>query len=161
MVVHCDVRIGEGIDVAADLTDPLSVDLLRSFACDTYLVSNLLEHVTDIEIVIGNLRSLVLRGQSLILTGPLNFPYHPDPIDNLFRPSRVQIVHLMRGFDLKNWKVVKHVNIATATQGTTHEQVRSTFGMVKGLLPTPLGRSQALSSLRPISAWCSVFTRSD
>ena len=115
-VIHCDLRVGPGVDVNADITDESSVALLDELGCDTFLVSNLLEHVNDVESSVANLRRLVGDGHNLIVTGPLDFPYHPDPIDNMFRPTRAEVIELFGGFRLREWHVARHLNIVTGTQ---------------------------------------------
>jgi SAM-dependent methyltransferase len=90
-VVHQDLRDDPGVDVVGDLTSPAVRRALGEHRVSIVLCSNLLEHVDDPEGVARTLAELVPPGGHLICTVPRAFPYHPDPIDTLFRPSPAQL----------------------------------------------------------------------
>jgi hypothetical protein len=77
--------------------------LIRSKSAKVFLVSNLLEHIPNAVDGIEKLKTLMEPKTYLILTGPKSFPYHPDPIDNMFRPSISEI----RGLFEKEFEIVK------------------------------------------------------
>ena len=158
-VIHCDLRSGPGVDVNADITDESNVEMLDTLGCDTFLVSNLLEHVNDVESSVANLRMLVGEGHNLIVTGPLDFPYHPDPIDNMFRPTRAEVIELFGGFRLREWYVARHLNIVTGTQTAATARLRGSLGLVKKVFPPPVGIGERVTLLKPVSAWCALLTR--
>jgi SAM-dependent methyltransferase len=94
--VHVDVKEADGVDVVCDLTDPgLGSRLDELPRGDIVLCSNLLEHVTDRELVVGRLRALTAAGGLLVVTVPHVYPYHPDPIDTLFRPTDEELRSLV------------------------------------------------------------------
>ena len=94
--VHVDVKKDDGVDVVCDLTVPGPEDALESLPRgDVVLCSNLLEHVTDRELVANRLREVTAPGGVLIVTAPHVYPYHPDPIDTLFRPTDAELAELV------------------------------------------------------------------
>ncbi len=87
VVDHLDVQEGEGIDLRGDLTDDSFVAGLDGRGYQALLCCNLLEHVPDPGAICAKLERLVPVGGYLIITVPNRFPYHPDPIDTMFRPD--------------------------------------------------------------------------
>ena len=96
-VHHFDVQDGDGIDLRGDLNDELFMTDLASHRYRSLMCCNLLEHVANRAYVCNQLEQLVLPGGYLIVTVPCKFPYHPDPIDTLFRPNLEDIVSLFPG----------------------------------------------------------------
>lgn len=86
-VIHVDIRQDEGVDLVADVTTSAGQHAIRARGARTFLCANLLEHVPDAGEVLDALKAGVPVGGYLLVTGPLGFPYHPDPIDTMFRPS--------------------------------------------------------------------------
>jgi methyltransferase family protein len=86
-VVHLDMKIDEGVDLCGDLMDPQFFGRLRSLGAGAVFCSNVLEHVSDPSALARQLEELVPVGGYLVVSVPHRFPYHPDPIDTLFRPD--------------------------------------------------------------------------
>jgi hypothetical protein len=86
-VVNVDLRDEPGVDVVADVTTTAGQDAVRAAGGSTVLCANVLEHVPDPRSVLDGLMAAVPPGGYLLLSGPRAFPYHPDPIDTMFRPS--------------------------------------------------------------------------
>ena len=88
-VVHTDLREGDGIDICGDLMDPaFRRHLIDDFGVRSVLCCNVLEHVADPRLIARTLAEVVeQRRGHLVITVPRSFPYHPDPIDTMFRPS--------------------------------------------------------------------------
>jgi hypothetical protein len=95
-VIHCDLKADEGVDEPGDVFDPQYQARLRAFNADLLLCSNLLEHLTDPATFAAACGSLVKR--YALLTVPRSYPYHPDPIDTMFRPSPQEIAAMLPGF---------------------------------------------------------------
>lgn len=90
-VEHLDLRAAEGVDIVGDLAD---ADLVASLAKRRYravMSCSLLEHVPDPDLVCRRLERLVQPGGYLLISVPHRFPYHPDPIDTMFRPSPAEL----------------------------------------------------------------------
>ena len=94
-VVHVDIRPDVGVDLIADVTSAEGQAAIRARGARTILCANLLEHVPDPVEVLEHLMAGVPVGGYLVVTGPLRFPYHPDPIDTMFRPAAAEMTELI------------------------------------------------------------------
>src|SRR5687768_7620140 len=86
-VIHQDLFPDDGVDVAADLYAPATQARLRAYNAQCIICSNVLEHVRDHRTFSDILLRILVPGGRLLVTVPRAFPYHPDPIDTMFRPS--------------------------------------------------------------------------
>jgi hypothetical protein len=86
-VLHHELEAAEGIDVAGDLGSPAVIAQLRDLGVRTILCLNVLEHVENPGQVVASLESAIPIGGRIVLTVPCRFPYHPDPIDTMYRPE--------------------------------------------------------------------------
>ena len=93
-VQHLDIQEGVGIDLHGDLYDDAFVAELGVKGFRALLCCNVLEHVVDPASISAKLERLVPVGGYLLFTVPNRFPYHPDPIDTMFRPSLKELVRL-------------------------------------------------------------------
>ena len=86
-VVHVDLQPGPGVDLVGDVMDAAFLEEIRRRRPRAALVSNLLEHVPDPERVAAAVVDMLPLGGYVFASGPRDFPYHPDPIDNRLRPT--------------------------------------------------------------------------
>jgi hypothetical protein len=86
-VQHLDIQEGDGIDIRGDLMDESFVSQLGEGVFGGILCCNVLEHVLNPSALCARLERLVTDGGYLVVTVPYRFPYHPDPIDTMFRPE--------------------------------------------------------------------------
>ena len=86
-IIHLDLQDAEGVDVVGNLTDSEFQESLRSLGVRSIIISNLLEHVRHRASVAEASLRVVKSGGYVIVTGPKDYPYHPDPIDTMFRPT--------------------------------------------------------------------------
>jgi hypothetical protein len=87
-VINIDIKEEEGVDHCLDFNDNNDLAKISALKPDLILASNVIEHVVDFEFSLNQLCLLAKENNSiLILTGPMKYPYHPDPIDNMFRPK--------------------------------------------------------------------------
>jgi hypothetical protein len=93
-VVNVDVKDAAGVDIVGDICDPSVANRVRDAGVRAALVSNLLEHVPDPEAMARAVVDVVPPGALIVVTGPRRFPYHPDPIDNRFRPDAEEAAQL-------------------------------------------------------------------
>jgi hypothetical protein len=105
-VEHLDIQEGDGIDLRGDLNDDDFVASLGSRNYRALLCCNLLEHVSAPVAVCAKLERLVPARGYLILTVPNRFPYHPDPIDTMFRPNVDELVRLFRQCRLVRGEII-------------------------------------------------------
>jgi hypothetical protein len=86
-VHHLDMQDGPGIDLRGDLADPAFIARLAGSGYRSLLCCNLLEHVADRAGVCASIERMLPAGGYILVTVPHRFPYHPDPIDTMFRPT--------------------------------------------------------------------------
>lgn len=98
-VVHHELFPDMGIDIAGDLLDSRFQKVLEATNVASILCLNVLEHISDRSVVISTLSKTLRRGGILILTVPRRYPYHPGPIDTLFRPTCDSLAAEFKGFE--------------------------------------------------------------
>lgn len=96
-ILNVDRRDEPGIDVRADLTNPADLPPLRALAPRAVLCCNLLEHVTDPQLLARHCIDLLPAGGLAFVTAPFSYPHHGDPIDTLYRPSPDELARLFAG----------------------------------------------------------------
>lgn len=101
-VIHCDMKDADGVDEVGDLLDPAFRERLKKYGAQAMICSNLLEHLTDPAAFASACGELVVPGGYGFITVPYSYPYHPDPIDTLFRPSPDELALMLPG-----WVVVR------------------------------------------------------
>lgn len=134
--VECaDLRPGEGVDHVGDLTDPAFLEQLGRRQFRAILCSNLLEHVPEPEKLADALQGLLAPGGLLIFSGPCRFPYHADPIDNMYRPTPQALTRTFPGMEVVESAEVPCGTFATylagrllASPGRTLQDVRRKSG---------------------------------
>lgn len=90
-IVNVDIQSGNGIDVTGDICSPDVNERLRKLHPHAAMCCNLLEHVPDIDRIAAAIREVLPVGGVIIASCPLDYPYHPDPIDNRFRPTVAEL----------------------------------------------------------------------
>ena len=104
--VHCDMKAADGVDEVGDILDPSFRAHLQSHHATLLVCSNLLEHLTDPRAFADACAELVDTGGYALLSVPLAYPYHPDPIDTMLRLTPDQLAAM-----LPSWKVVRSAAI--------------------------------------------------
>jgi SAM-dependent methyltransferase len=97
-VVHVDARNEPGVDIVADVTTLAGVN----DEYDLVLCTNLLEHVVDRPGTLANAKRVVRSRGLLLLTVPLRYPLHADPIDTGYRPHAGELERLLGWQDVKS-----------------------------------------------------------
>ena len=140
-VDHSDLQSAIGVDLCGDLMQESFVAELAGRGYRAICCSNVLEHVIDPRAVSARLEKLLNPGGYLIVTVPYRFPYHPDPIDTMFRPTVQDIVNmfpdccLIRGEDLDcggGWEYVDRSPRVLLNKLTRRLASRSQYGGLKG-----------------------------
>ena len=126
-VQHLDAKAADGVDIVADLTDPDAVARLARAGFKSVFCSNLLEHVPDRERIARTLVELIPEGGYLFVSCPYRYPFHPDPIDTMFRPTPAQLAGLFPGTRAQREVIVRG--------GTFLDEIRRTpAGFLKLLI---------------------------
>lgn len=105
-IVHCDLKAAEGVDEAGDVLSPAFRERLKAHDASLILCSNLLEHLVEPRAFAAACGELVRPGAYGIFTVPFSYPYHPDPIDTMLRPSPQQLAAMLPGWDVQRSEVI-------------------------------------------------------
>jgi len=115
-VVNIDIKNSTGVDLVADFLTPDGADKIRKIDADLMLVNNLLEHIVDPIKGIEAISRIMKKDSRIVITGPRMFPYHPDPIDNRFRPKKYQLKKLFSpDFEILELKIIRSSSVYTST----------------------------------------------
>ncbi|NVJ22710.1 methyltransferase type 11 [Myxococcus sp. AM011] len=101
LVLHQDLKADDGVDVVGDLMDPDCVARLAKNGARSVCCTSVLEHVEDRAAFARRLTDLVAPEGVLVLSVPHAFPWHPDPIDTMFRPSVSELAALFPDMRLR------------------------------------------------------------
>jgi hypothetical protein len=93
-VVHVDAREGPGVDIVGDVSDPEFIAGLHIAGVKSVFCASLLEHVKNRQELSLILTQLVPINGYLFISCPYSFPFHPDPIDTMFRPDIFELARL-------------------------------------------------------------------
>jgi SAM-dependent methyltransferase len=93
-VVHTDIQQADGVDLVGDLTNPDFLQQVRAMKFRSVFCNNLLEHVPGPDKICEAMVSAVEPGGYLLISVPHRFPYHPDPLDTMYRPSPEELARL-------------------------------------------------------------------
>jgi hypothetical protein len=86
-----DKFLGEGVDIVLDFEKK---KIKKIIGLKSIFVNNLLEHVAYPEAVAKKIEELIPSGGYIFVSCPYKYPYHPSPIDNMFRPTPSQLALL-------------------------------------------------------------------
>jgi hypothetical protein len=93
-IINSDIQNCPGVDLVGDFLD---LEFQKSVATKNFksiVCCNVLEHVNDIDGFVDGLKNVLSPASYLIISCPCKFPYHPDPIDNQFRPTPSELTGL-------------------------------------------------------------------
>ncbi|MFN6935863.1 MAG: hypothetical protein ACK4NZ_12040, partial [Tsuneonella sp.] len=97
----------EGVDEVGDVLDAEFRQRIRKYDAQVMICSNLLEHLRDPLAFAAACGDLVVHGGHGLITVPLSYPYHPDPIDTMLRPSPHALAKMLPGWDLERAQVLE------------------------------------------------------
>jgi hypothetical protein len=127
-VLHVDVKSEVGIDLVGDLDDQEFVAQLAQLEIRSVMCCNLLEHVRNREVICKSILSLVKAGGYIVVSVPNHFPYHPDPIDTMYRPSIVQLAQLFPGSSTHKARIIRASRVRHEMGGNYRMVVRLIAG---------------------------------
>ena len=97
IVEHLDIKNAPGVDIVGDLSDGHYLEELRRMRFKSIFCSNVLEHVSNREEISKLLTSILPVGGYLFVSCPFKYPFHPDPIDTMFRPNVDELASMFLG----------------------------------------------------------------
>jgi hypothetical protein len=162
-VVSVDIKKENGVDLVANFLTKEGQEIIKNKLPKLVVASNLLEHLPDPLIGLQEIAGLLDSGGFLLLTGPTWYPYHPDPIDNNFRPSTRTIKRLLDG----NFKVTKidsvfGGSVLTCTSANKSLAYKWFFSQFKWSVirrnPRSFG-AMIRNSLYPVRAYCALLQK--
>lgn len=107
-VLNVDLKQNPGVDLVGDVTDPEFMKQLKEIGFKSVICSNLLEHVPteNISEICNSLQEFIPKDGYLFISGPYKFPYHPDPIDTMFRPNVEAFAEYFPNTSLVDGKII-------------------------------------------------------
>src|SRR5262245_56566951 len=109
-VYHLDMKEARGVDIVGDLLDRKFLDGIAQMKVRSVMVSSLFQHVTNRQEVSDVLLSIVPPGGYMIVSGQKSFPYCPDPIDTMFRPTIEEMHKHFPGTEIVNSAIIDSRN---------------------------------------------------
>jgi SAM-dependent methyltransferase len=141
--VHIDMKAAEGVDLVGDLTDPAFLDRVRQTGCRSVICSNLLEHLAHRDDLLRACEALVAEDGVMVLTVPYSYPYHPDPIDTMYRPSPAELARALPNLEMTRSEIL--------SDGTLIDEVHRANNAA-GFLYWPKAALRSLRFWRPREA---------
>jgi hypothetical protein len=86
-VLHCDLKCQQGVDIVGDILDPVFRISIKNRKIKYIICSNVLEHISSPKYFAESILEIIDDGGYIFITCPRRYPYHPDPIDTMFRPT--------------------------------------------------------------------------
>jgi hypothetical protein len=164
-VLNVDIKDQEGVDLVADFTTLDGQKSVAKLNGNLYLISNLLEHIPDYKLGIKSIIKLLNTGDILILSGPKSFPYHADPIDNMFRPNLEELRNFFeKDFDIMKLQIVKSGTVFSSSvlmqnPRSTGRAIKSKGTLVK-LISNPIFVIRMVRNIfYPVSAFCMLAAK--
>jgi SAM-dependent methyltransferase len=159
-LVHVDLLAAEGVDLAGDLCSPQFRQRVRQLHADAIICSNLLEHLAERGPFCDAMVDLLEPGGIALLSRPRQYPYHPDPIDTLFRPDVEELRATLSGLQLVEGEVVPCGTLRSFVGPAFERRLWLRF-LAKVVLPlrAPHRWALLLRSFGQISATCAVFRK--
>ena len=159
-ILSLDIKSTDDAELHGDILNlgVREAELIRN--ADIFLVSNLIEHVEDIRETFSVIAGLMDNQSVLICSGPVIYPYHPDPIDNMFRPKTRQDFKKMIGdLNIVEFKVYSNgMNIFSDAMGLKKSLIAIYFGL-KHLFVNPRKISVISHFLKSYSYYIAVVKK--
>ena len=95
--IGLDLKDADGVDLVGDVTTASTLCEIKKMAPKVVLLNNVLEHLEDPWKVLQDVWEAIPNDGVLVVSVPMSYPYHPDPIDTMFRPCPEEIVTALMG----------------------------------------------------------------
>lgn len=168
-VVHTDVWHAPGVDLVGDLLDPHFRSQIRSQGFRSVMFSNVLEHVEQPQALAAAVADCVPPGGLIFVSAPYRFPYHPDPIDTMFRPDLETMTKLFPHTKLERGEILRCGNLTTYLLSRIFPNPFAFMSrMAQGSGPAPEGNQVQRPTVATMLPWliqsfqisCAVLRRS-
>jgi SAM-dependent methyltransferase len=105
--VHCDLKDADGVDLVGNVLDAGFQQRMAENQADVLLCCNILEHLSDPQAFSDACAELVKPCGYMVVSVPLSYPYHPDPIDTMLRATPVELANFFSGWEIVRAEVVR------------------------------------------------------
>ena len=105
-VLNLDLKPDPGVDIVGDLSDPALLERLADYEFRSVFCSNILEHVAGRGAFCRAVLSLLPRGGLVFVSCPYAYPFHPDPIDMMYRPGVTELAAAFPGTEFVQGEIV-------------------------------------------------------
>lgn len=95
-ITFADLKQEPGVDVVVNLAMADIPEATFANQYDLIICCNILEHVADRKVFLGNLVRFAHPGSYLLVSVPRVYPHHNDPIDTMYRPGVARLVSDIR-----------------------------------------------------------------
>ena len=160
-VVHMDIKEAPGVDLVGDLADPRFLERLKSMGFQSVFCSNLLEHIEQPDDLCRTLATLLPERGLLFASCPHQYPYHPDPIDTMFRPGIGELAEMFPGTALLTSRLINEGRYL----GHQAEPLRTALLVARGMMPFyrpknwRMNRAYVPWIFRRVSAVCVILKK--
>jgi hypothetical protein len=99
LVIHADIDSFNGACQICNLTKSNALDFINTTPKPRlFILANVLEHVPkkSVKIILNKIFKAMNKGDFFLITAPYSYPYHPDPIDSMYRPEPKAIAGLIK-----------------------------------------------------------------
>ena len=158
IVRNVDIKPAPGVDIVGDLSDPQFHEELIKYRFKSLFFLNVLEHLSERESICNSLVSMIPLGGFIFASCPRHYPYHPDPIDTMFRPTVNELVSLFKGIRLFSSNIVRGGNLITNERSIRKRIITVTRMMIPFYRPGNWLRNLHFV-FQPYSATCAVLQK--
>lgn len=162
-IVNVDLKDAPGVDINGSVFDPRVRRRIGDVRPNAVLCQNMLEHVPDARALAAACEDLVPVGGLLFISVPKHFPYHPDPIDTMYRPRPDELASIFSQSQLVKGEVVNEVPLRPPSPIRAPLKTVKLIGRL--ILPYPSSEhrksawSRVASWNEPCSVTCAVFRK--
>ena len=129
-IIHSDLEEADGVDIAGDIFSDAVFHRIADRQPHMVLCSNILEHVVDRAQFAQRCVDLVPAGGFILATVPHSFPFHPSPIDTMYRPNADELAGLFGGCSLVKGEIVTCESFSTQLTRTPMVAAKHLFHLV-------------------------------
>jgi SAM-dependent methyltransferase len=165
LVCHADMQAADGVDFVGDIADESFVARMQAESFGSVLCCNLLEHVEDRARVARALTDIVRPEGHLILSVPHVFPYHPDPIDTMYRPDPEELASLFPGMLVVQSRIVRAGTLAGYALRrllADPAQLAKSLSTRRSKIPATVSKGSSNTigwALRPLKVTCLILRK--
>ena len=161
-IIHSDIKKDLGVDLVGDIMDDSFKKLILDLNPKVIICSNLLEHVINLKGFSEAIIEILPVNSFLLITTPKDYPYHPDPIDTMFRPSIEDLKDLFPELKLVDSTYVDCGVFYNACESTVRQRIRNHVkAIIRILMPfyKPFNYKMSFEKFNKTTATITLFKK--